>query len=114
MIPDRATFRRPVPSHRLLYAGDILALPARLRDGLTGLDCFVVYSPVGSVRTLVKSDIKYSLLLFDDTAAGVALESFTRSLAHHAHMPVMLVKESEGFGKLLDTVRRRLGTTRVP
>lgn len=114
MIPDRPTFRRRVPAYRLLYAGDILALPARLRDGLTGLDCFVVYSPVGSVRTLIKSDIKYSLLLFDDTAAGVELERFARSLAHRARTPVMLVKESEGFGRILDVVRRRLRKIRAP
>lgn len=114
MIADRAAFRRPMPSHRILYAGDAFALPARLRDGLTGFDCFVVYSPVGSARTLIQSDIKYSLLLFDDTPAGVELESFARSLTHRAHTPVMLVKESEGFDRLLDTIRRRLGAICVP
>jgi len=111
MIPDLTTFRRP---HRILYAGDSTDLPDRLRDGLNGPDCFVVYSPAGLAPTFIASDIKYSVLIFDDTAAGVALEGFARSLAHRARTPVMLVKESEGLGKLLDTIRRRLGTVRVP
>ena len=114
MIPDRAVFRRLTPSHRILYAGDISTLPARLRDGLTGLSCFVVYSPVGLARTFIESNIKYSLLIFDDTAAGRELESFARSLTHRARTPVILVKESEGLGRLLDTIRRRLGTNPVP
>ena len=40
-------------SHRILYAGDDTNLPTRLTDGLGGLDCFVVYSPVGIARMLI-------------------------------------------------------------
>lgn len=114
MIADCAVFGRLKPSHRLLYAGDISGLPARLRDGLNGRNCFVVDSPVGLAHTFIESEIKYSLLLFDDTAAGEALQCFARSLTHRDHTPVILVKESEGLGRLLDTIRRRLGTIRGP
>ncbi len=108
MIPESATFHRLMPSHRIFYAGDDSDLPARLRDGLTGLDCLVVRSPVDTARTLIRSDVTYSLLLFDDTAAGVRLERFARSHAHRGRTPVMLVKKSEGFGPLIKSIRRGL------
>jgi hypothetical protein len=98
-------------SHRILYAGDNSGLPARLRNGLSGLDCFVVRSPIETARTLIRSDVKYSLLLFDETEAGAELEGFARSLSHRERTPVIIVKMSEGIGGLLDTIRRRLGTT---
>jgi hypothetical protein len=101
-------------SHRVLYAGSDSTLIAHLRDGLRGLDCFVVSAPAGVARTFIRSDIKYSLLIFDDTAAGVALESFARSLAHREHTPVVHVKKSQDLGRLLETVKRRLGTLPSP
>jgi hypothetical protein len=100
-------------SHRILYAGDDTALPLRLRDSLSGIDCFVVYSPVGIARTLIRSEIKYSLLLFDETEAGAELEAYARSLSHRERTPVVIVKRSEGLGGLLDTIKRRL-TNRMP
>lgn len=100
-------------SHRILYAGDDYVLSELLKDALKPLDCFVVRSPVYTARTLIKSDIKYTLLLFDETAAGAELESYVRRLAHPRRTPVIIVKKSEGFGGLLDTIRRRLGTIRV-
>jgi len=103
-----------MPSHRVLYAGADACLPARIRDGLGGLDCFVVSAPANIARTFLQSDIKYSLLLFDETAEGVELQRFARSLPHREHTPVILVKKSGGLGTLLDAVRRRLGTPRVP
>jgi hypothetical protein len=99
-------------SHRILYAGDNLALPARLRDALHAFDCFVVYSPVGIARMFIRSDIKYTLLLFDETEAGAELEAYARALSHRERTPVIIVKESEGSGGLVDTIKRRL-TTRV-
>jgi hypothetical protein len=60
----------------------------------------------------IRSDIKYTLLLFDETEAGAELEGFARSLSHREQTPVIIVKKSEGLGGLLDTIRR-LGTTRV-
>jgi hypothetical protein len=100
-------------SHRILYAGDDISLPARLEGGLKRLDCFMVRSPVLTARTLIQSDIQYSLLLFDETAAGAELEDYARTLAHRERTPVIIVKRSESSGELLDTIRRRLGKTRV-
>jgi hypothetical protein len=95
-------------SHRILYAGDDIHLPARLRDALQASDCFVVRSPVESARTLIRSDIKYSLLLFDDDSRGAELEAYARTLGHRGHTPVVKFKESEGFGKLVSNIRRKL------
>ena len=100
-------------SHRILYAGDDISLPTRLKDALHGLDCFVVRSPVGTARTLIRSGINYSLLLFDDTEAGAELEQFARSLPHRERTPVIIVKESAGLSRLLDNIKRRLRTTRT-
>ena len=98
-------------SHRILYAGDDITLPARLKDALHAFDCFMVYSPVGIARTLIRSEIEYSLLLFDETEAGAELEGFARALSHRERTPVIIVKKSEGLGRLLDSIKRR--TTRM-
>ena len=95
-------------SRRILYAGDDTELPASLRDGLSGLDCFVVRSPVETARTLIRSGIEYSLLLFDETEAGAELGAYASSLPHREHTPVIMVKKSEGSGVLLDSIKRRL------
>jgi hypothetical protein len=100
-------------SHRILYAGDDAALPGKLRDALKSLDCFVVYSPVGIARTLIRSDIKYSLLLFDETEAGAGLEAYARSLPHREQTHVIVVKKSEGLDVLLEVIKRRLTTRGV-
>jgi hypothetical protein len=117
---DRAHDSRPcaalhaaMASHRILYAGDDSGLPARLRNGLSGIDCFVVRSPVETARTLIRSDVQYSLLLFDETEAGAELEGFARSLSHREQTPAVIVKKSERLAGLLNTIRRRLGTTRM-
>jgi hypothetical protein len=96
-------------SHRILYAGAAYALPKLLRDALEHLDCFVVRSPAPTARTLIRSDIKYSLLLFDDDPTGAELERFARTLAHREQTPIVLVRKSEDCGRLLATIRRRLG-----
>jgi hypothetical protein len=96
-------------SHRILYAGDNTGLPTRLRNALHALDCFVVYSPVGIARTLIRSEIKYTLLLFDETDAGAELEAYARSLSHREQTHVIKVKESESLGGLVEAIRRRLG-----
>jgi hypothetical protein len=115
MIPERAArHTAAMASRRILYAGDDTGLSARIRDGLRGLGCFVVYSPVGIARMFIRSEIKYSLLLFDETEAGAELESYARSLSHHERTPVIIVKKSEGLSRLLNSLRRRLGTTDVP
>ena len=85
-----------------------MTLPGKLRDALKSLDCFVVYSPVGIARMFIRSDIKYSLFLFDETEAGAELERFARSLPHREQTPVLIVKSQGGFGGLLDAIKRRL------
>jgi hypothetical protein len=91
-------------SHRILYAGEDIYLPARLKDALRGLDCFVVRSPVGIARMFIRSDIKYSLLLFDETEAGAELERFARSLEHREHTPI-IIRPSD-YKALLKTIVR--------
>ena len=100
-------------SRRILYAGDDIYLPARLKDALDGLDCFVVRSPVAIARMFIRSGIEYSLLLFDETEAGKGLEAYARSLPHRERTPVIFVKESEGLGGLLESTKRRLTTRGV-
>lgn len=99
-------------SHRILYAGDDIYLPARLRDGLGGLDCFVVRSPVGVARVFIRSDIRYSLFLFDETAAGAELEAYARTLPHRERTPVIIIKKSKGLKGLLESIKRRLTNSR--
>ncbi|MBA3239932.1 MAG: hypothetical protein H0T60_01735 [Acidobacteria bacterium] len=105
----RATFHGVMSSHRILYAGTNYTLPGQLRDALKRLDCFVVFGPVDSARLLIASDIKYSLLLFDDDLAGAGLERFARALAHREQTPILLIKQAEGINSLVDTLMRLLG-----
>jgi len=100
-------------SHRILYAGDDAILPWLLRAGLKRLDCFLVRTPVPGARSLIRSDIEYSLLLFDRTAEGAGLKAYARTLKHREQTPVMMVKKSGGSGRLLDTIKRRLRTSSV-
>jgi hypothetical protein len=99
-------------SRRILYAGDDTDLPARLRDGLGGLDCLVVRSPVGIARMFIRSDIRYSLFLFDETEAGAELERFARSLPHRERTPVIIIKKSKGLKGLLEIIKQRLTNSR--
>jgi hypothetical protein len=100
-------------SRRILYSGTDIILSELLKDALKPLGCFVVRSPVFIARTFIKSDIKYALLLFDDDPACAELVSYARTLPHRQHTPVVIVKNSEGFDRLLDAIRRRLATTRA-
>jgi hypothetical protein len=93
-------------SHRILYAGADNALPGLLQDALKSLDCLVVGSPVGVARTFIKSDIKYSILLFDDTAEGAELERFARTLEHRASTPVILFKQPVSLRALVESIKR--------
>jgi|ERR1051326_3740701 hypothetical protein len=94
------------PAHRILYVGRDITLAERLTDALPG--CHVVRSPVGPpAQLLIRSDIKYSLLLFDDGQAE-ELGRLARSLRHRERVPVVACKESEGFGGLVYNIRRKL------
>jgi hypothetical protein len=93
-------------SRRLLYAGNVNALPGLLRDALKPLDCFIVGSPLGVARTFIKSDIKYTLLLFDDDEMGAELESYTRTLEHRERTPIMFIKQPVKFRALVESIKR--------
>jgi DNA-binding response OmpR family regulator len=80
-----------MPSHRILYVGEDLALLASLKDTLK--DDQVVRSPGLTARTLIESQIGYSLLLFDNELSELA--SFARSLQHRKHTPVILLPAGE-------------------
>jgi hypothetical protein len=100
-------------SRRILYSGADYVLSELLKDALKGLDGFVVRSPAPTARTLIESDIKYTLLLFDDDPAGAELGRYARTLTHRERTPVVIVKKSEGFDGLLDAIRRRLAAARA-
>lgn len=95
-------------SRRILYAGDDIYLPTRLKDALHGLDCFVVRSPMETARMFIRSEIRYSLLLFDDTAEGAELKAYARTLPHRERTPVIIIKRSEVSGRLLNLIKRQL------
>ena len=99
-----------MPSHRILYAGHNCRLPALLHDALKPLDCFVVRCPDAHLsRLFIRSDIKYSLLLFEDSLPSLnELERFAHSLAHRERTPIVIYKESDGLGLLVKIVRRSL------
>jgi len=86
-----------MPSHRILYVGRDLTLLNFLNSALK--DCLVVRSLGGSdARLLIKSNINYSLLLFDDDPLGTTgpmLARFTRELAHREHTPIIILSTSE-------------------
>jgi hypothetical protein len=91
------------PLHRILYVGVDYALPTLLGDALK---CLVVRCPDETQsRLFLASDLKYSLLLFDgDWPNAAELERFVRSLKHRERMPVVVIRKSDGFGLLVDTV----------
>jgi hypothetical protein len=96
--------------HRILYVGLNLALLRSLQAALT--DCKVVRSPGGSdARLLIGSDIKYSLLLFDDeplNTTGAGLKCFACSLKHRQQTPVIIYQESDDYNLVIETVIREL------
>jgi hypothetical protein len=81
-----------------------------LEDPLKRLDCLLVRAPVPIARVFIQSNIEYALLLFDDTTAGAGLERFTRTLKHREQTPVIIIKKSGDSIRLLNDIRRRLGT----
>ena len=92
----------PNYKYRLLYVGRDLALTAFLKDALMRLDCFVVRCPRGTeARSFIASDIKYSLLLFDDELTdmtGLALAHFASEQAHRTTTPVVILSADKARG----------------
>ncbi len=107
----RILHHRAMASHRILFAGDDCGLPKLLKAELEPLDCAVVRCPdERQARIFIRSDIKYSLLLFEEELSAAAeLERFARPPAHRATPPVVVYKKSDGLKSLVKTVRRLLG-----
>ncbi len=99
----------PTYKHRILYAGNDLALSQCLRETLS--DCRVVHAPGGSVARILIKGINYSLLLFapelPDTT-GTELAQFTRALPHRERTPIILISASEEEASIVETVARLL------
>jgi hypothetical protein len=95
-----------MPSHGILYVGADLALLASLKATLE--DCRVVRSPGGVARTLIESEINYSLLIFDNEWSELA--DFARSLPHRQHATVFtLPADKTEHAEILATVVCLLG-----
>lgn len=109
--------------HRILYVGHDLTLLKSLQDTLA--DCKVVRSPGGDARLFIESDIKYSLLLFDDELpemSGVELAQLTRKLKHRKRTPMVILTKEKARGvvaglffeksydvdSIVETIRARL------
>ena len=101
-------------SHRILYVGRDLSLLQLLNGILEG--CRVVRCPGGSnAYLMIESDIKYSLLLFDDELpdmTGEKLKRFARKLSHRERTPIIIFKKSDDLSKLVETIINRLATQR--
>jgi len=96
-----------MPSYRILYVGSDCAPLQFLTNALQ--DCLIVRCPNDyQARLFLKSNIKYSLLLFEASRQGAELECFARSLEHREHTPVVNIKKSENFGALVIIIRRLL------
>ncbi|MGB7922906.1 MAG: response regulator [Pyrinomonadaceae bacterium] len=91
-----------MPSQRILYVGLDHTLLFFLRDVLKKIDTEIVRCPSGSCSfCLIKSDIKYALLLFDDELpdmSGVELAQFTRKLKHRAATPIVILSKEKARG----------------
>jgi DNA-binding response OmpR family regulator len=98
--------------HRILYVGRDHALTAFLKVTLDRLDCFVVRCPSGRLSyCLIESDIKYSLLLFDEQLpdmTGQELAQFARSLKHRKQTFILIVEKSDDLSVLASEVVRLL------
>jgi DNA-binding response OmpR family regulator len=105
IISDRLRFVHPPYSHRILYAGQNLALLKYLQDELK--DCLIVRCAGDSTaRAFIKS-INYSLLLFDEVlpdAMGRELAAFVGALANRAGTPVIIFKKTDNFEPLANAI----------
>jgi DNA-binding response OmpR family regulator len=105
-LPPLRTYR-----HRILYAGNDLALSKRLRDTLR--DCQLVRAPSGSVARILIKGINYSLLLFAHELpdmTGTELMQFTRALPHRERTPIISISPSEREASIVEKVARLLTT----
>jgi DNA-binding response OmpR family regulator len=88
--------------YRLLYVGADLGLLEFVREALKGEGWFVVRCAGGSVaRLLLRSEIRYDLLMFDEDlteGSGMELARLARSLEHRKRTPIILLLQKERWG----------------
>jgi DNA-binding response OmpR family regulator len=102
--PPLRTYR-----HRILYAGNDLALSRRLRETLS--DCLIVRAPGGSVARSFIKVINYSLLLFDHAlpdVTGTELAGVARALPHRERTQIILLPVGEHEAGIVERVARLL------
>jgi DNA-binding response OmpR family regulator len=89
-------------SHRILYVGRDHSLSDFLRDVLKKTGDLIVRCPDGrGARLFIESDIKYSLLLFDDELmdmSRVELAQYAHSLQHRATTPIVILSVDKARG----------------
>jgi DNA-binding response OmpR family regulator len=106
IIPDGATPFHLMPSHRILYVGNDLALLAHLESTLR--DCQVVRCPGDSTVYALIAGINYALLLFDEElpdTTGAELAEFSCSLARTACTPFIIVKKGDSFDLVAKAIK---------
>jgi DNA-binding response OmpR family regulator len=84
----------PHYQYKILYVGRDLDFVKFLRDQLKGRECYIDYCPaLWLAHLLLKSDLYYSLCLFDELpdATGAELAEFVRALPYRACMPIIVV-----------------------
>lgn len=92
-------------SHRILYVGNEITLPRLLTAALKPVECVVVRCPDSLfAHTFLESDIKYSLLIFDEALAEAEI-SFARSVKHRERTPIVVLKKPMDLNWLATTVR---------
>lgn len=108
IITDHAPrFIALAPSHRILYVGIDHALLKLLNDALP--DCLIVRCPDAHLANLfLKSNLKYSFLLFHADKEGIDLERLARSLELRKQTPAEVINKPYDFGGLVNTIRRLL------
>lgn len=112
-VPSFQTLDRAnniMTSHRILYVGLDHALVVFLNKALE--DCQTVRSPSGrDSQCLIESDIKYSLLLFDDElpdTTGAKLKRFAHKLPHRKQTPIIIYKRTDDLSLLVDSIVRAI------
>jgi len=104
----RGCRRAPTYRYKILHVGTSRALAEYLNRELKELDCFVDYcSALWQPNVFIKSDIKYALLLVDEQlgeTTGAEFTQFVHSLRHRTHLPIIVVKKSDDFNALAQTI----------
>src|ERR1041384_7632961 len=80
--------------HLILYVGNIHALLIPLMKALEKHGCLVSYTPSGwAADMLLKSNVYYSLVLFDD--GGMDSIKLTRTLKHRQKTPIIMLSATD-------------------